>query len=469
LVTETDDKIINDLKAIETNTTSDCLGALKPSIMKDKILSVLPSSDKTEKDKKVISVAFDVLKKIASSIFNKFTRKEDCIDASNRLQNCNACKILSSLLNQYTEAKHKEDLAIILGKFYYKVTIPPEGEPIIKILVNMLKNINPNNDFSAVIIQTLISITLGAENEIKIFNNNAIPILFPFLLKGKKPVDNLAALLLRNVCVSIPLESRNEIVNLGIYDVFFQKLSEILSPEAKNLLSENYVCMEQICACWASLMSGEGITIENFFKSSLNRIMLEGLKIVTEIAMTQDDYSEIGGILKQITRGYMNIASYEFQWKEKLVKAGIIEVFIDYIEKYMKLECTRLYEESVENVIMGLHNLVYFENTEINNGKASPFKTEFNEVDGIPRLFSAFQYFSQVNNKTEAQKKMMDRISMIIGRIYKGMSVNSRYTPVLIHIKNLINDPNNKKISKWANTIWKTLVSPDKTILDYKR
>jgi hypothetical protein len=161
---------------------------LSKSILKNQIFAVLPVNDPNNINEEIVKTALDVLVKISLKLFSLFTTDEEDDECQKRFKDADGYNLLLFLLKSYSNIYLKEQIAIILGRFHDKITIPSKEKIIIDILLNGFKNntstqssLKSSTEHITNIINALISISRSDENSMILYNDGIIPLSIPYI------------------------------------------------------------------------------------------------------------------------------------------------------------------------------------------------------------------------------------------------------------------------------------------------
>jgi hypothetical protein len=191
------------LEMVSMNSVEDCLSALDKEILKNKLFCAL--EDETE-----CGDALNVLEKISMTLFADHTDGIEDNTAVRKFKESDGYDFLLNCFNKYTIIGNKERVAIILGRFYFRVAVPAEAKVIVKTLINILKKDINNNNIPIIknALLSLINISLGYKNKDLLYDSGIHGCLIPFIGKDILELNNVWGLLLQNVCGKIGGEKK---------------------------------------------------------------------------------------------------------------------------------------------------------------------------------------------------------------------------------------------------------------------
>jgi hypothetical protein len=228
--------ILNDIKNIKTNTKEERIGVLDERILKHKLFCSLPLNDSTKINKEIAKTILEILCFISCDLFFQNNIEEIKIYEL-RFEEADGFKILLFLHNIYKNEELKEMISIILGNFYSNIEIGEEGKIIINTLLNSLKK-NMNNNLTEIsiienmkrLLRGIISISRNDNNEKLLIDKEITPLLFNLINTSEKDIYENAICLLLNICDIQSVEEKNNIINIGAFNVLYKKLLEISPP-----------------------------------------------------------------------------------------------------------------------------------------------------------------------------------------------------------------------------------------------
>jgi hypothetical protein len=361
-------------------------------------------------------------------------------------------------------------VAIILGRFYYYVAVPPEANVIVKTLVDILKKDINNNDNLPIIkyaLKSLVNISLGDKNKDLLYDFGIHACLIPFIGKNIPELNDDWSHLLQNVCGYISNEKKHEIIKLGIFDAIYKRLEEIFVFLPKRINPNDYTLIENLVGTIGNLLASDAAINKAFFATPLPSFLLKGLDTIVETAKKTDDFSKLYYIEKYICGSFTNCSNWNYETDKELVDMGTAEWMIRFVEEYVKMDGKRLGIAAVEYAIMTLHNITWFDSNTAKDKKINDFKISLDEIDSIPRLYSFFEYFNKKGNSlNEKERGILDQTVLTICRLYKSMRIPLRYHHVLEYLKSLRTRDGN--IGIWGKTTWDGLIDPDGCLLKAK-
>jgi hypothetical protein len=437
---------------VSLNSVADCLRALDEKVLKDKLFPAL--EDETE-----CGDALKVLEKISMTLFTDHTDGIEDSTALRKFKESDGYNFLLNCFNKYTIIGNKERVAIILGRFYYGVAVPPKANIIVKTLVDILKKDN-NNDNIPIIKNALLSlITISIENRYLLYDYDIHTYLIPFIGKDIPELNDGWSVLLCNICGCFH-EKRNEIIKLGIFDAIYKRLEQIFVFLPKTINPKDYELIKNLVGAIWNLLYSDAVTTKAFLATPLPSCLLKGLDTIVETAKKTDDFSELYEIEKYICRLFLSCSSENYKINKDLVDMGTAECMIRFVEEYVKMDGKRLDVDDVDNAIMTLHNITYFNSKTAKDKKFNDFKDDFEEIDATPRLYSFFEYFNKnVNSVNEKERSILDFTVITICNLFKSMRIPSIYYPVFEYLKSL--KTRKGDIGRWAETTWDGLMDPD--------
>jgi hypothetical protein len=169
-------------------------------------------------------------------LFNVGNSKKEKLQFKSRFREYDGYNILLFLLNIYENTELKTLIAIILREFYCYDAIPEERKIIIDVLVDYLKDyvgrlnksIEDKNIF--IVIRGLIGVWLNNKNRKSLVDMGVVSLLLPVIEASDIKVLKNVICLLSNVCYVESVEDKNSIINHNVFNVFYEKLSELSPP-----------------------------------------------------------------------------------------------------------------------------------------------------------------------------------------------------------------------------------------------
>jgi hypothetical protein len=276
-------------------------------------------------------------------------------------------------------------------------------------------------------VSSLISVSLGMENEDYFFTLNILSVIHNFIEKTNKLLRVNSLLLLKNICSIDSLEQRKEIGNMFI-SLFFQILNNFEKSSLKVESSDDFQACKWIMSCFQALSY---FSDDYFFTTNIDMILNTGI------------FSKIVDILS------FHIS--EIKKKELGLPVSLIWYFLGVffnisIEGSLKEKVNtrkNIFDEKVKNLLMDIYQSI---STKDNSSPSS-----------------------QSLNSDE--KEILNKIAIILINIHKGELCPSPLLPYLSAVNVMMSLPHpNSGIDwpRWSLLAWEGVLDGKESLFKYK-
>jgi hypothetical protein len=392
------------LQTIPINSKEECISALNESIIKDKILSSLPLDDKNDLSVEVGTTIIKLLIELSKKLFNINNSKEEKDQFKSKFFEHDGYNVLLFLLNIYENTELKLLTAVILARFSYYYAIAEEEKIIIRILINYLKdyvggggglnrNENTEDENMSDVLGGLIIVSLDDKNKESLVDMGIIPVLISII---KTETSGIGVLkdkfcLLSNICYVESVEYKNLIIHLNVFDIFYEKLSELFPSHAKRITFGNYYLVHHIVRAIEKLLISNISGVESFLKTPLVPVMLRAFNssITMVNTTTACNKKTIVNIISCIFKCFSKCCN-TYEDACVLVENGVIDSMMKVIDGYV-LEIKEKKNNSEKNIIKNALSLIQDLSNVMCKGERNEYRNYFDENDELTRLNNALK------------------------------------------------------------------------------
>jgi hypothetical protein len=442
------ERILRSLKNIVVSTKEECVNILNSFIINTKILCFLPGDDKSDINFEIANEILNLLINFSENLFCRSSNEEECIQFRSKLEECDCFNTLLSLLNIYENISFKVRISIILGNFYKYIVIPNEGEIIVEVLINYLKERSDKDEdveLMASVLNALVNISIEENKNMGFFFRNGItPLLLPLINSSDANVWKKTVHFLSNICST----NYDEIINCDIFDVFHKKLLEISPSPPQKIISLNYCSIHHIVTGINNLLFFGCTYLDTFFKTPLIPLLLHTLDSTISIRSTSSSDEDFGDVSsdQDIDDVQLSICNCFFRCSIRcyednllLVEMKVIDSLLNIIEMYIteiKRNKILLNEATVRIISQTFFEVALHGSCENKN----EFKNYFDENNRLNVLINLFEFLTS-QTLSPIQKEIINYISITVCFLLKNETPPLCYICVLKHVNSLKSSP----------------------------
>lgn len=265
------------VKNIDTSTD-----AVNEGILED-LLSFLPVQPPFKKD--VIDSTLDIFVRVAWHCFcidvPLETRKE-CID---KLSELHGLDRLFQLYNTYSGDYHREQLAIIIARFYDHTPLNPEHAPIIETLMSTVEQTSDNQkDLGRLnhAVCSIITISTHQENKMLLVQADIITPMLPLLTHSNWCISENAAVVIQNVSLVKDIEDKKRVITkTKLFSTFLPYFQTFSKARSSDKASPSPTVMKWLTASLLSVINNNPDGVDQFFGSGLIALLVAILHVTS--------------------------------------------------------------------------------------------------------------------------------------------------------------------------------------------